>query len=293
MMGGRLRAKIRDFKFCCWSLRVVVNGPTRSGKPDTDESGAQSKRQQFQQEFQQLRQDLQSGNLSAARSDLATLQQNAPQGSPASGPSRSNSQNTFRNTSPIAQAFNQLSQDLTSRNLSSAQQDFATIQQDFQNQATQGQSRQGYPHHHDHGGGGGSDSGSSGTGAISRLGSALQSGNLSSAQQVYSSLQQDLLQYAQGGNTTAAATSTSSGTAGTTGVSITLKEGICFCKFGFVSCGAWQRWAPPSTGTTWPPSSLWAEGGPAVIYPGLKSEKTKSRSLAPPTPLGMTVCFLA
>jgi hypothetical protein len=56
---------------------------------------------------------------------------------------------------------------------------------------------------------------------FSQLGSALQSGYLSRAQQVYSSLQQDLLQYAQGGNTTAAAPSTSLGTAGTTGVSIT------------------------------------------------------------------------
>ena len=205
-------------------LSQIQNTQSNQGSQTQTNQGAQSKRQQFQQEFQQLGQDLQSGNLSAAQSDLATLQQNAPQGSPASGSSQSNSQTNSQNNSPIAQAFNQLSQDLTSGNLSSAQQDFATIQQDFQNQATQGQSTQGHSHHHHHGGGGGSDSGSSGAGAISQLftqlGSALQSGNLSSAQQVYSSLQQDLLQYAQGGNTTAASTSTSSGTAGTTGISI-------------------------------------------------------------------------
>lgn len=162
----------------------------------------QNQIQQFQQQFSQLGQDLQSGNLSAAQSDFATLQANQPQGSSSTSSSQSNS--------PIAQAFNQLSTDLQSGNLSAAQQDYSTIQSDFQNQSAQGH------HHHHHGGG----SGSSGSGSssesseisqlFSQLGSALQSGNLSNAQQAYSTLQQDLQQYTQGNSSLTATSSQSS-----------------------------------------------------------------------------------
>lgn len=135
--------------------------------------------QKAQQEFQQLGQDLQSGNLSAAQSDFATLQNLIPQ---------SSSSTATQSNSPIAQAFAQLGKDLQSGNLTAAQQDFTTIQQDFQNQATQAQSQtqptQGHHHHH------------GGSGALSQLfdqlGEAIQSGNLPSAQQAYSSLSQQL-----------------------------------------------------------------------------------------------------
>jgi hypothetical protein len=137
-----------------------------------------SRKQQFQQEFQQLGQDLQSGNLSAARSDFATLQQ-------------ANSAASAQSTDPIVQAFNQLSKDLQSGNTTAAQQDYATIQQDMQ--ATQNQGAH-FHHHHHHGGGGSQEN------AISQmfqqLGQDLQSGQLSAAQQAYGSLQQDLQQFA-------------------------------------------------------------------------------------------------
>jgi outer membrane protein assembly factor BamD (BamD/ComL family) len=137
--------------------------------------------QQFQQVFQQLGQDLQSGNLSAAQSDFATLQQLGPQNT-STASSQSNN--------PIAQAFNQLSQDLQSGNLSAAQQDYTTLQQALQAQAARAQ-------HHRQGGGGSA----SGTNEISRLleqlGTALQSGNLSAAQQTYSALVKDFQQFAQ------------------------------------------------------------------------------------------------
>jgi soluble cytochrome b562 len=143
----------------------------------------QNKMKQFQQEFQQLGQDLQSGNLSAAQSDFATLQQLMPQNS---------STSSAQSNNPIAQAFSQLSQDLQAGNLSAAQQDYSTIQQDFQNQAAQM-----HGHHHHHGGGGSAAS------AISQLfdqlGQALQSGDLSTAQSVFSSLQQELQQLSQTG----------------------------------------------------------------------------------------------
>ena len=157
--------------------------------------------QKFRQEFQQLGQDLQSGNLSAAQSDFATLQQLDPQ---------SSSTSSTQSTNPIVQAFNQLSQDLQSGNISAAQQDYATLQQDFQNQASQAH---GHHHHRHHGGEGG--------GGISQLfnqlGQALQSGNLSAAQQAYNSLLQDFQQLGQSNTVTQSQPSTQSSS---TGVSV-------------------------------------------------------------------------
>ena len=141
----------------------------------------QSKAEQIQQEFQQLGEDLQSGNLSAAQSDYTTLEQLVPQSSTTSSTSSAQTSN------PLAQAFNQLGQDLQSGNLSAAQQDYANIQQDMQNHAEQ---TQGHGHHHHHGGG------DSQTSSISQLfeqlGQELQSGNLSSAQQSYNTLAQQM-----------------------------------------------------------------------------------------------------
>jgi len=157
--------------------------------------------QQFQQEFQQLGQDLQSGNLSAAQQDFVTLQQLSPQGSSSSSTQTNN---------PIAQEFNQLSQDLQSGNLSAAQQDYAQIQQDFQNFA---QSAQGHHHHH-HGGAGNEQSQISQL--FSQLGQELQSGNLSAAQQVYTTLQQDFQQLGQSGGQTSTQQSTTANTVSVT-----------------------------------------------------------------------------
>jgi hypothetical protein len=148
---------------------------------------AQNSLQQIQQTFQQLGQDLQSGNLSAAQSDFAALLKLAPQ--------PSSTANSAQNNSPIAQAFRQLAKDLQSGNLSAAQQDFSTIQQDFQNQAAQSQTSatQTQGHHHHHGGGGGSSEISQ---LLNQLGTALQSGNLTAAQNAFTALQQQLHQSA-------------------------------------------------------------------------------------------------
>jgi len=135
---------------------------------------AQSQKQQLQQEIQQLGKDLSAGNLSAAQSDFATLQKDAPQATAAASASNN----------PIAQAFQKLAQDLQSGNLSAAQQDFSTIQQDVQAQG-------GGHHHHSHG----QDSSGAQQNPVaqlfSELGQALQSGNLTAAQQAYTALQQD------------------------------------------------------------------------------------------------------
>jgi len=158
---------------------MSVSGILSSNFSNYYTQSVQNQMQQFRQEFQQLGQDLQSGNLSAAQADFATLQQLEPQSSSSASSSSSN---------PIAQAFNQLSQDLQSGNLSAAQQDYSTIQQDFQSHAAA------HGHHH-HGGGGGQQNGISQL--LSELGQALQSGNLTNAQQAYSTLMQDFQQFGQ------------------------------------------------------------------------------------------------
>lgn len=136
--------------------------------------------QQFQQDFQQLGQDLQAGNLSAAQTDFATLQQLTGQ-TASTAPTQ--------NSSPIAQAFQQLSQDLQSGNLSAAQQAFKQIQQDFQNGAA-------HAHHHHHA----SDNQSNSISQLfQQLGQQLQAGNLTAAQQAYSTLSQDLQLFGSGG----------------------------------------------------------------------------------------------
>ncbi len=158
---------------------MSVSGISSSSLYSTQ--NVESNAQKFRQEFQQLGQDLQAGNLSAAQSDFATLQNLGSQNSTAS--SQSNS--------PIAQAFSQLAKDLQSGNLSAAQSDFATIQQGFQNQSAQGQTGATQGHHHHHHGSGGSSEISQ---LLDQLGTALQSGNLSTAQQAYSSLVQQFQQ---------------------------------------------------------------------------------------------------
>jgi outer membrane protein assembly factor BamD (BamD/ComL family) len=172
---------------------MSVAGISSSSWWNYENQSVQNRFQQFQQEFQQLGQDLQSGNLSAAQQDFATLQQLGPQNS---------STQSAQSNNPIAQAFQQLAQDLQSGNLSAAQQDYTQIQQDFQNQAAaQNQTTEGhYGHHHHHHGGGGESSEINQL--FSQLGQALQSGNLSTAQQTYNALLQDLQQWGEGSGQT-------------------------------------------------------------------------------------------
>jgi hypothetical protein len=176
---------------------MSVSGISSSSLFDYNTQSVQNRKQQFQQEFQQLGQDLQSGNLSAAQADFATLQQLGPQ---------TNSTSSSQSSNPIAQEFSQLSQDLQSGNVSAAQKDYSTIQQDFQTHA-------GQAHHHHHGGGGSGESAMSQL--LSQLGQALQSGNLSAAQQAYSTLQQDFQQFTQtnASNSTSASSTVSNSVA--------------------------------------------------------------------------------
>lgn len=153
----------------------------------------QNKFQQFQQGFQQLGQALQTGNLSQAQTDFAALQQGLP------GQQQITTQSGSQSTNSISQVFSQLAQDLKSGNLSAAQSDFSTFQQDL-HQLGNGFSLHGH-HHRTHAE---SSQGSTQQNAISTLfgtlGQDLQAGNLTAAQQTYSTLQQDFLQFAGTGS---------------------------------------------------------------------------------------------
>jgi len=191
---------------------MSVTGISSSGFSDYGAHSVQ--KNQVAQEFQQLGQDLQAGNLSAAQSDFATLQQLVSQaGSAVSSASSSSSSSPSQSGNPIAQAFSQLATDLKSGNLTGAQQDFAQIQKDFQNLAAQNQASgdngAGLPHHHHRG------ESNSISQLFEQLGQSLQSGDLTSAQSAFATLQQDLQQFSTG-----FANADTSSQAATTGVSV-------------------------------------------------------------------------
>ena len=101
-------------------------------------------------------------------------------------------------SNPITQAFNQLASDLQSGNLAAAQKDYSTLQQDLQTQGGVSQ------HLHNHHRARGPEFGDSSSQNplpqdLNQLGQSLTSSNLSGAQQAYSTLQQELQQFAFGG----------------------------------------------------------------------------------------------
>jgi hypothetical protein len=155
-------------------------------------TAVQNKFQQIQQGFQQLGQDLSSGNLSEAQTDFSALQQLLPsqQQSATTGTAASSQAGN-----PLSQAISQLGQDLKAGNLSAAQSDFTTIQQDLKQGTVSG-----HRHHHLHAENSQASGQQSGPATLfGDLGQELQSGNLTAAQQTYSALQQDFLQFS-GGN---------------------------------------------------------------------------------------------
>jgi outer membrane protein assembly factor BamD (BamD/ComL family) len=198
----------------------------------------QSPIQQIRSEFQQLGQDLQSGNLTQAQSDFTTLSKNLSSVFQNSGITSATTPTTTAalastaattapaNTNPVIQAFNQLGQDLQSGNLQAAQQDFTTIQQDAQQQQNAAQV-QGHHHHHHHAERSENSSSSSSSQqtnpvlqAFNQLAQSLQSGNLQSAQQAFSTLQTDLQQI--GGFTTQSGGATSAAPPAASSLNVTV-----------------------------------------------------------------------
>jgi hypothetical protein len=162
----------------------------------------------YQQDMQKLSQDLQTGNLTASQSDFAALQAAFSQSGTATASTSSSSSST---SNPVAQAFNQLGTDLQSGNLSAAQKDFSTVQQDLQSQGVPPTNRLHHHHHIGSGGGSGTPPNSplpnlpapppSLLQDLNQVGQNLTSSNLAGAQQAYATLQQELQQFALGGGT--------------------------------------------------------------------------------------------
>jgi hypothetical protein len=187
----------------------------------------QNRFQQIQSQFQKLGQDLQAGNLTQAQSDFSALSQELPNGgqfgasanaaasTTASGATPSSTAN------PVLQAFQSLGKDLQSGNLTAAQQDFATIQQSAQQAQASGQAHHGHHHHHSGGDSNSTSPASTLQQDFTSLGQDLQSGNLSSAQQAYASLQSDLQQFLPSFASGSSSTSGPAVPSATSGVSVT------------------------------------------------------------------------
>jgi outer membrane protein assembly factor BamD (BamD/ComL family) len=150
---------------------------------DHASSAAQPPNQPVHQAIQQLGQDLQAGNLTAAQADFATLEQDSKfvSGAANSTTSSAQSSSSSHSPNPMAQAFNQLAQDLQSGNLTAAQQDFTNIQTDIQNIQSSAQ-----VHHHQGSGSGASEVAN----LLSEVGGAVTGGQLSAALQAYGLLSQ-------------------------------------------------------------------------------------------------------
>jgi hypothetical protein len=153
----------------------------------------------YQQQIQQLSQDLKSGNLSVAQSDFATLQAAFTQPSTGAGAASSPFSSASSTSNTTSQAFNQLATDLQSGNLSAAQKDIATVQQDLQ--SSNGRFSTNHLRHPNPVSGRSRDSGNQNSPLqdLNRTGTSLTSGNPTSAQQAYNTLQQQLQQFDLGG----------------------------------------------------------------------------------------------
>jgi soluble cytochrome b562 len=152
---------------------------------------------QLRQAFQALASTLQSGDMTGAQNAFATLQQLLPNSS--AGNQTQNGQQGS-NQSPFATDLNAVGQALQSGNVSDAQEAFAKLQQDMQ-------SIQGHHHHHINGSAGTQGSGENPFATdLNAVGQALQSGDLSGAQQDFAKLQQDVQSYNSNGASTTAST---------------------------------------------------------------------------------------
>jgi hypothetical protein len=207
LQAGNLTAAQTDYTTIVQDFSQAGGASSKSGTPAPSGTSSPSGNP-IAQEFQLLGKDLQAGSLTSAQADFAALQQDS-----------SFAASSTESGNPIAAAFNQLSQDLQAGNWTAAKQDFTAIQLDFQAQAAQaGQGAE--AHHNQHGGdhssGAGEKSGE-GSGEVGKLmrelGKELQSGNLSSAQGTYTSLEQDFQQFSQSGRKVAATVTVSSGSA--------------------------------------------------------------------------------
>jgi len=150
-----------------------------------------------QSEFKQLGQDLQSGDVSQAESDYTTLTQYLSDFSSNSTSSISSAASTESGSTSLVDELNTLGQDLQSGDLSAAQSDYTTLQNDLEQASNQAPPPPPPPNFSNTQASDSTTSTSSSTllEELNALGDALSSSDLTSAQTAYATLQQDLLQF--------------------------------------------------------------------------------------------------
>ncbi len=99
--------------------------------PQTNSTSSSQSSNPIVQAFNQLAKDLQSGNTSAAQQDYATIQQDF-QNQATQGHHHHRHGGGGSGASAISQLMNQLGQELQSGNVSTAQQTYNSLLQDFQ-----------------------------------------------------------------------------------------------------------------------------------------------------------------
>lgn len=150
----------------------------------------QNQLQQIRKDFSTLQTDLSSGSLATAQQAYAALTQDLQAVQQTDGGQQTGG------SSQLSNDLAAVGSALQSGNITDAQNAFATLTQDLQNalqtQATQG-TQQVYGHHHHHHHGGSSQTASASvSNDLAAVGSALQSGNVTSAQSAFATLMQDL-----------------------------------------------------------------------------------------------------
>jgi hypothetical protein len=154
----------------------------------------QNQFQQTRKDFTTLQSDLSSGNLTGSQQAFAALMQDIQNaGQAQSGQQASGNSQISNDLAAVGSA-------LQSGDLSTAQSAFATLTQDVESAAqstsqVQGgaQAYKGHGHHHHHHHGGASQTTATTLSSdLAAVGSALQSGDLSTAQTAFATLLQDL-----------------------------------------------------------------------------------------------------
>ncbi|MFZ0800022.1 MAG: hypothetical protein WCA13_01045 [Terriglobales bacterium] len=144
LQSGNLASAQSDFA----TLQQAFSQPaTTSGSSTGSTSGTTTN--SVNQAFNQLASDLQFGNLSAAQKDFTTLQSGLKPSGPGSSNEFHHHQHSgsrgggedLTNQNSLLQDLSQVGQNLTSGNLSGAQQAYASLQQELQQFALGGTSQ--------------------------------------------------------------------------------------------------------------------------------------------------------
>lgn len=157
--------------------------------PTVNQNYASSPFQQVRKDFAALKSSLNSGDLSGAQNAFATLTQDLQSVTQAQTGQQTGTNSTIDNDLSVIGAA------LQKGDITGAQNAFQTLQKDMQQmrQAQGGQQARGAQHHrHHHHGGSAQNSTSNPFTDLSAIGSALQSNDLSGAQNVFATLMKDL-----------------------------------------------------------------------------------------------------